>query len=95
MSLKQLYNVSFFPLDDSITICTGAKRALGCREGANIAVTNVFWGRLSDKICPSDDGDPIVDCDAAPDSMTLVKAQCEGKRECSLTAKHKYVWRIS
>jgi len=74
--------------DDAITICTGNKRSLGCREGANIAITNVFWGRLSDKICPSDDGDPIVDCDAAGDSLGLVKAQCEGKRECSLTAKH-------
>jgi len=79
--------------DNSITICTGAKRSVACREGANIAVTNVFWGRLSDKVCPSDDGDPIVDCDAAPDSLGLVRDQCEGKKECSLTAKHSLLQR--
>jgi len=73
---------------NGITICTGSKRTINCREGANMAVTNAFWGRLSDKTCPSDDGDPVTDCDASPDTLALIKKKCEGRRECDLTAKH-------
>lgn len=75
----------------TITICTGLKRYIACRDGANIAVTYAFWGRVSDKICPSDDGDPVTDCEASEDTLGLVKAECEAKNECQLEAKHSYV----
>lgn len=57
-----------------------------------MAVTNAFWGRISDKVCPSDDGDPVTDCDASPDTLQKVKGYCEGKKECDLMAKHEYVY---
>jgi len=74
--------------DQDITICTGLKRYIACRDGSNIAVTNAFWGRVSDKVCPSDDGDPVTDCEASEDTLGLVKGYCEGKNECQLEAKH-------
>lgn len=74
---------------NTITICTSQKRTLGCREGGNIAITDVFWGRLSDQICPSDDGDPVTDCDGSVDALGVVKEVCEGKKECELAAKHQ------
>jgi len=71
-----------------ITICTGLKRFIACMEGSNLAITKAFWGRISDKVCPSDDGDPVTDCDGSEDTLPLVKGYCEGKRECKLEARH-------
>lgn len=71
-----------------ITICTGLKRYIACIEGSNLAITKAFWGRISDKVCPSDDGDPVTDCDGSEDTLPLVKGYCEGKRECKLEARH-------
>jgi len=71
-----------------ITICTGLKRYISCHEGSNIAITHAFWGRTSDKICPSDDGDPVTDCEGADETMGLVQKYCETKDECELQAKH-------
>jgi len=71
-----------------ITICTGLKRYIACMEGSNLAITKAFWGRISDKVCPSDDGDPVTDCDGSEDTLPLVKGYCEGKRECKLEARH-------
>lgn len=74
-----------------ITICTGLKRAIACRDGSNIAITHAFWGRVSDKVCPSDDGDPVTDCEGAEETIDLVRARCEGKSECVLQARHQYL----
>lgn len=74
--------------DGDVTICTGLKRYIACRDGSNIAVTNAFWGRISDKICPSDDGDPVTDCEGSDETLPLVKKYCESKNECKLEAKH-------
>jgi len=75
--------------EEGITICTGQTRGISCRDGANMAITNAFWGRTSDKTCPSDDGDPVTDCIGSRDTLPLVKRKCEGKKECKLSAKHK------
>lgn len=75
----------------SITICTGLKRAIACRDGSNIAITHAFWGRISDKVCPSDDGDPVTDCEGAEETLDLVRGYCEGKAECVLQARHQYL----
>ena len=55
-----------------------------------MAVTNAFWGRISDKVCPSDDGDPVTDCIGSRDTLPLVKKKCEGKKECKLSARHRW-----
>lgn len=75
--------------EGGITICTGQTRKIACRDGANLAVTNAFWGRISEKVCQSDDGDPVTDCLGSKDTLPLVKKKCEGEKECSLSAKHK------
>jgi len=75
-------------LNKHITICTGLKRYISCRDGSNIAITYAFWGRTSDKICPSDDGDPVTDCEGADETMGLVQQHCETKDECQLEARH-------
>lgn len=75
--------------EGGITICTGQTRTISCRDGANMAVTNAFWGRISDKVCPSDDGDPVTDCVGSRDTLPLVKKKCEGKKECKLSARHR------
>lgn len=75
-------------LNKHITICTGLKRYISCRDGSNIAITYAFWGRTSDKICPSDDGDPVTDCEGADETMKLVQQHCETKDECQLEARH-------
>ncbi|XP_065055203.1 uncharacterized protein LOC135683777 [Rhopilema esculentum] len=75
----------------AITICTGMKRAIACRDGSNIAITHAFWGRVSDKVCPSDDGDPVTDCEGAEETIDLVRSYCEGKPGCTLQARHQYL----
>jgi len=74
--------------DEMITVCTGKKTEIQCREGSNIAITNAFWGRTSDKVCPSDDGDPVTDCQGSRDTKGLLRASCENKRKCQLEARH-------
>lgn len=74
--------------DGDITICTGLKRYIACRDGSDIAVLSAFWGRVSDKICPSDDGDPVTDCEGSDETLPLVKQYCETKNQCKLEAKH-------
>jgi len=75
----------------TIVICTGMKRAIACRDGSNIAITHAFWGRVSDKVCPSDDGDPVTDCEGAEETLDLVRGYCEGKPGCTLQARHQYL----
>lgn len=76
-------------LDKDVTICTKQKKPLTCASpGSNIAITNVFWGRRSADICPSDDGDTVLNCDTAPETLGIVKAKCEGKESCDLEARH-------
>ena len=65
------------------------KRAIACRDGSNIAITHAFWGRVSDKVCPSDDGDPVTDCEGAEETLDLVRGYCEGKAGCTLQARHQ------
>lgn len=88
--IKACKNPKFFS-EAGITICTGQTRTISCRDGANMAVTNAFWGRISDKVCPSDDGDPVVDCAGSRDTLPLVRKKCEGKKECKLSARHRYI----
>ena len=72
-----------------ITICTTQKKPLSCAyPGSNIAVTGVFWGRTSADVCPSDDGDTRLDCEAAAETEGIVKGKCEGKESCELEARH-------
>jgi len=72
-----------------VTICTKQKKPLSCSyPGSNIAITNVFWGRRSGAICPSDDGDTVLNCNTAPETEGIVKAKCEGKESCELEARH-------
>ena len=77
-----------FPAKE-ITVCTTQRKPLSCSyPGSNIAVTGVFWGRKSAVICPSDDGDTMLDCFTAPESEGIVKGRCEGKESCELEARH-------
>ena len=81
---------TFILPEKAITICTSQKRSLTCSSpGSTIAVTNVFWGRKSQDICPSDDGDENVDCDGSKETPGIVRGMCEGKASCQLEAKHK------
>ncbi|XP_047142349.1 uncharacterized protein LOC100205211 isoform X1 [Hydra vulgaris] len=79
--------------EGDITICTGLKKYINCRDGASIAVTSAFWGRTSDKICPSDDGDPVTDCEGSAETLPIIQKSCEGRRECKLEAKHSELQR--
>ena len=80
----------FASSDKAITICTSQKRSLTCSApGSSIAITEVFWGRQSRDICPSDDGDEHVDCGAAKETPGIVRGMCQGKTACQLEAKHK------
>ncbi|CAB4002561.1 Rhamnose-binding lectin, partial [Paramuricea clavata] len=76
--------------EKAITVCTSQKRSLTCGSpGSSIAITDVFWGRQSRDICPSDDGDEHVDCGAAKETPGIVRGMCQGKAACQLEAKHK------
>lgn len=76
--------------DKSVTVCTSQRKSLACSSpGSSIAVTDVFWGRKSKEICPSDDGDENVDCNGSKETPGIVRGMCEGKAACQLEAKHK------
>ncbi|XP_046839410.1 uncharacterized protein LOC124433675 isoform X2 [Xenia sp. Carnegie-2017] len=76
--------------EKTLTICTSQKRSLTCGSpGSTIAITDVFWGRQSRDVCPSDDGDEHVDCGAAKETPGIVRNICESKAACQLEAKHK------
>ena len=71
-----------------VTVCAKQKKPLTCETpGSSIAVTSAFWGRLSPDICPSEDGDPITNCDNAPGTVGIVKEMCEGTSSCELEAR--------
>lgn len=67
-------------------MCTDVQRYIACRDGSNILVTKVFWGRTSDTVCPSDDGDPVTDCSGSSETLALVKTKCDTKKKCILIA---------
>jgi len=70
--------------DESIVVCKGLTRYIGCRDGSNILVTEAFWGRDSAE-CPSDNGDPVM-CTGSTSVLALVKSDCDTKKGCSLEA---------
>lgn len=73
--------------DKRAEVCSRQKKTLSCSPGSSIAVTGVFWGRTSPDICPSEDGDPILNCFSAPESTDIVKKMCEGMGSCLLEGK--------
>lgn len=74
--------------DKQVTICSSGKSPLTCESpGSAIAVTGVFWGRVSPYICPSEDGDPVTNCPTAPEASNIVRGLCEGMGSCVLEGK--------
>lgn len=49
---------------------------------------DTFWGRLSDKICPSEDGDPTINCGTDLSTTSLLKNLCDDKVFCEIPARH-------
>ena len=69
-------------------MCSKEKRPLSCETpGSAIAITGVFWGRTSPDICPSEDGDSVLDCQTAPETEEIVKRMCEGTGSCFIEGK--------
>ena len=75
--------------EKQVTICAGQNHSIECvSPGSSISIAQTFWGRLSDKVCPSEDGDPVVNCGNAPESSEIVRNLCDGKTSCQLSARH-------
>lgn len=77
----------FFSTDKRAQVCSRQKKTLSCSPGSAIAITGVFWGRVSPDICPSEDGDPDTNCYTAPETDGIVKKMCEGMGSCLLEGK--------
>lgn len=49
---------------------------------------DAFWGRLSDKICPSEDGDPVTNCANDQSTTPILRKLCDDKVFCEIPARH-------
>ncbi|XP_001631375.2 uncharacterized protein LOC5510923 [Nematostella vectensis] len=80
--------------DKQVLICAGQNKSLECvSPGSSISIMDTFWGRLTDKLCPSEDGDPSTDCMSDPATTGLVKQLCDNKVFCQVAARHTVLQR--
>ena len=79
-----------FPVSEKqFVLCAGQTKPLECLSpGSTISIQAAFWGRLSGSICPSEDGDPVTNCENDPATPGIVKDLCEEKQSCSISARH-------
>ncbi|KAJ7376138.1 hypothetical protein OS493_036744 [Desmophyllum pertusum] len=85
---KRTLNTLDLAADKQVTVCSKRKSPLTCESpGSAIAITGVFWGRQSQDVCPSEDGDRVTDCPTAPETEHIVKEMCEGMGSCILEGK--------
>ncbi|XP_068678768.1 extracellular matrix-binding protein ebh-like [Montipora foliosa] len=75
--------------EKSVVVCAGQNKSLECfSPGSTIAIQEAFWGRLSSTICPSEDGDPITNCQSDPTTTPIVRNLCDDKEYCEIPASH-------
>ena len=80
--------------EKQVTVCAGQNHSIECvSPGSSISIVHTFWGRLSDKICPSEDGDPVTNCEDATETGGIIRGLCDGHNSCQLSARHTVLQR--
>ena len=78
-----------FLTEKSVIICAGQNKSLECfSPGSSISIKDAFWGRISAEICPSEDGDPVINCENEPTTTPIVQNLCDDKEYCEVPARH-------
>ena len=71
---------------ERIRVCEDQKATLRCPKGRKLDIQYANYGRLKGNVC----GSVIFTKDCKEeDSLETVKADCEGKNECSLEANNR------
>jgi len=79
----------FCIIEKQVLFCAAQNKSLECvSPGSTIAIMDAFWGRLSDRICPSEDGDPNINCANDQSTTPILKKLCDDKVFCEIPARH-------